>query len=635
MLPNTDFTGPFFGPSLGKKPYAALLTEPYDLFRATLVLPEVRDEYVKPAMKEIIAVFRANQFWPNSLSYSNETGFTHGFWTIDKHNPNAISHFSAVYYNGYAEYLRLLKQDRVLTTFVRESSQLMQNHIDLVKSQTLLDDAGSIVTMLRAHKRVKDTAAYVYYNLLRDGVINAYPYVSKDLMALRESFKLLAAEPASDMYYQKLDQRVADISATVEKTRAIIAAKQKQNATKLELLLKDQKVKEHIAALCKKLNAYKPGATPAAVDFSYIDTFAPLDEEQQRQVFYTSFILPVAFAEDINQFLKKEAQGKKFTIGLNNDFTKDIGALLGNAYLFVNDPTLELRFNKYTHHPVGGHSMMNNPGSGTVFDEDSDIDFNLKLFTPPAPGAGYPVQLSETNYTYAGDDDSGQGTWAIMDYLRVIASRDHFIGFHIGLNNCDRPIINDYFNFGNRPYQVNALNVVALTAWQKNTDLNSITPSDFFYNRFANTIELKSKKILGIAGTVRQGESLFLTKGGLRFQYTGVRAKTDCTIIAQHLSADEVVVHFFGIERNNRQRNRESNPNLIQNFGQAPIVYEKISGVLTLYCGLSGVARVVGMTPTGKKIPVSSDDYSYANKVLTLDTRKTDKEIISYRIMGK
>jgi hypothetical protein len=467
-------------------------------------------------------------------------------------------------------------------------------------------------------------------------VVNGYSFYAKELQLLKDNgFKDLAAQSADVEYYKLLDSRLAVLDKQLALLKKNVVQKQKRNAEKIELLVQDTKIKTALSEMTNKLMSYRMPekyTIPDDLEFTYIDTFDKLNDQQMKQAFFTSFVLPVAFYAEMNAYLTAAADGRKFTVGLNNDFTKDRYMLLGNAYVFENNSHTELRFNKYTHHPVGGHSMLLNPGNGNVFDEDSAVAMNLKLFTPPSAANNYPVQLSETNYTYAGDDDSGQGVWTIFDYLRVIAGKNHFLNFHIGLNNVDKPIINDYFNFGNRPYQVNALNLVAAVAWAKNRDALSLLPEDFSYNRFTNTLELKSKEFMGIGGTIRRGETLVLSKGGLSFSYHGLRDKTDCAIFAQRMSETELVIHFFGLERNNRQQNRESNPNLIQVVGQPPIVYEKISGVLTVYCGGTEIKKVIGVTPTGQSLDISPEAYSFAGGTLTLDTEKTDKTIISYRV---
>lgn len=631
LLPNTDFTGEFFGPLFKNKPYASALTEPNDLFKATLVLPEVRDGYVKPALSKVFGVFKRHNFWPNSLSYCNETGFTHGFWTIDKNNAKANPYFSRLYHYYYERYLDILKNTPEAMSVLRSAEAALQKHYQSVYAENLLSDCAAVVRMIKAGQRLKDNAAYLYYNVLRDDVIQQYPVYAEQLKDFRSSFKWLADVPAESIaYYDKVPANVAVIEDKLLKMEAAVRKGKQASAVEVKATVSEAtlgKLLDKFSTVCARPmpDNYK---IPENVSFSFIDSFGRLSERELQQVFFTSFVLPVQFSENLEQFIAKEATGR-YTIGLNNDFTKDTGALLANAYLFMQANNRELRFNKYTHHPIGGHSMMVNPGYGNLFDDDSNIYMNLNLFTPPA---GYPVQLSESNYTFVGDDQSGQGTWTAIDYLKVIAQGNHFVNFHNGPNNLDKPIINDYFNMGNRPYQVNVLGNVAVAALNKQIG-RELKVSQFTYDRYLQKLEIRSNAIEAVAGQIKTRQTLSNTPGTLSFQAIGQRNQVNCLILKQAVTGQEFYVSLFGIERNNRQLNRAANPNLVQRYGVSPIVYEHLIGMLQIAIPARTLKSVVGVSPTGKLLAVPAEAYGVVDGMLKIDTSKTPKQCIAYRIV--
>ncbi|GBR75880.1 hypothetical protein NO2_0511 [Candidatus Termititenax persephonae] len=612
-LPNTDFTASYFGQDFAGKPYSTVFSGTNDLFKATLVLPEVRDGYVKPALAKLARSFSKNNFWPDSLTYANETGFTRGFWTIDKNNPLADEYFSKIYHFYYGRYLERTRADKVWQGFIESSEKLLQEHRQGVNLRSLLADVTALNNAIADQYYVKDTAGYIYYNILRDEVLNSYPVYQKELSALREDGYswITNAEPTGNYVNEsvklanKNKERIAGLLKRVDDRQDRQIAKDWQALLTTETLR--GKVKEVYDAVfaVKMPDNYQ---IPSDLTLGHVDDFLHYD---RQQVFFTSFLLPIAFTQDVNAFLRTLAP-RSFVVGLNNDYARDVGALLGNAYLFFNDPQTELRFNKYAHHPIGGHSMLMNPGFGNVFDEDSNIDLNLDLFTPPS---GYPAQLSETNFTFAGDDNAGEGTWTIMDYLKNAAKQHNILFFHYGPDAADKPIINDYFNMGNRPYQLNAIGLVSSVALHKRLDAKYIQPGDFLYDRFQEKIDLKASGVNGIAGRVQQGKEL---KGrGISFVYKGNRPQTNVTVIEQKLGGQGAVIYLFGLERNKNQQNRAGNPDLIQSFGVSTIQYESLPGVVKI--ADRQVSKITGYYPSGQTVEIPLRYLRLDNGVLALD----------------
>jgi len=108
---------------------------------------------------------------------------------------------------------------------------------------------------------------------------------------------------------------------------------------------------------------------------------------------------------------------------------------------------------------------------------------------------------------------------------------------------------------------------------------------------------------------------------------------TNCLILKQNVSGQEFYVSFFGLERNNRQQNRPANPNLIQSYGVAPIVYEQMVGMLSIAVHTRPVKSVVGITPTGRKVAIPADAYGVVGGMLKIDTRKVAKQCIAFKIV--
>jgi len=634
LLPNPDFTSAFFQDAFPKKAYAQDLSNT-NLFKTTLVLPEVRDDYVKPAIRRIISVFRRHQFWPNSLSYCNETGFVHGFWMIDKTNAQAHPHFSRQYHYYYGRFLKSLKKYPEANVLIKEAYPRIQTHIQAVRLGPLLSDLQTMVMLLKDQQRIKDNANYIYYNLLWDGVLAKFPSYQKDLKALKDSFKNLVYQSATHDYYQNAKKEIALIETQLHTLQRTVDRKKEENAKALEKLLQNKNFFKAIRRLnTAVLSQSMPESyeIPKNLAFSYIDTFESLNHQQQQQAFFTSFLLPVMFSEEINTLLRKEAPPTaQFSIGLNNDFKKDAFALLTNTLLFASDTDMELRFNKYTHHPVGGHSMLLNPGHGNLFEEDSDIDLNLELFTP-LMAAGYPARLSETNYTFAGDDRSGQGNWSVMDLLKIVADGNHVLGFRLGLNNVDKPVISDYFNIGNRPFKWNAFGMIGAAALARAANASFLKPSAFEGNRFRQRISVHDRQVSGLAGTFKPEEAVTNQDGRLGFTYTGSRDQVDLGILVLNLGKD-LLIDMYGIERNHRQQNRAANPNLVQSYGTGPILYQIPQGVIAIRLPKPAeTVTITGFTPTRKKVRLSSKAYHLDNEFLMIDTGKAGKGVVSYKV---
>ena len=636
LLPNPDFTGQFFSGRFAGNSLAQDLSNT-NLFKTALVLPEVNKAVVQPALKEIFKAFNKQGFWPNSLSYCNETGLMHGFWLVDKANPQAHPTISREYHYYYQNFLAESAKLPALNAKIDSLYALMQNQIQAMQILPLLDDLRASTKMLQQKQRIKDNASYIYYNLLWSGTLQKYPAFAIELEAYKESLSPLVKTPATLQYYlqelaimQSVEQKLALLELAVQRQA-------KKNAKDLQDKLLDPAFTTELSLLQKAVFLTEMPAgykIPAYITFSYLDTFDFLSTAQQKQAFFTSFLLPISFAKDINALIQLEASGKSYNIGLNNDFTKDAFALLANSYLAVNDPLTEQRFNKYTHHPIGGHSMLLNPGQGTVFDDDSNIDMNLQLFTP-LTGAGLPAQLSETNYTYAGDDHAGQGNWSVMDYLKVIARGNSLLSFHLGLNHIDQPIINDYFSIGNKPFKVSALSLVGVVALAKQINPDFIRPTDFSYNRFQRAISLQGYKISGLAGSFDPYNIVSNNDSRLAFTYTGQRESVDMAIFAVRLGKD-ILVDFYGIERNSEQQNQPANPNLIKAYGSAPIIYQEPYGGLAIKLD-DNVTEVViyGFTPTRQKIKIPLRAYSVEDGILLLDTTKISGGVVSYKIEQK
>ncbi|MDR2432071.1 MAG: hypothetical protein LBD99_07470 [Candidatus Margulisbacteria bacterium] len=612
-LPNTDFTGSYFGQEFAGKPYAAVFSEMNDLFKAALVLPEVSEQYVKPALGKLLNSFKQNNFWPDSLTYSNETGFTRGFWTIDKYNSQSNAYFSRAYHYYYARYLELTKDDSYWQNFMEQADALLRAHIQHIRVKELLTDMRAINNMLTERYYVKDTGGYVCYNILRDDALAAYPLYQDDLRALREDgYRWITDAEATGNFVEQAVKLAQENQVRLNKLALQVEAAETKTARGIQSLLTApalrNKLKElHAAVFSSPMpENYR---IPDNIHLRWSDDFLNYDKPQ---VFFTSFLLPVVFTQEINAYLRAQEPKSRLVIGMNNDYARDTGALLGQAYVFFNEPNIELRFNKYAHHPIDGHSMLLNPGFGNVFEEDSSIPFNLALFTPPS---GFPAQLSETNYTFSGNDDAGEGVWTIMDYLKLTAQKKQILFFHSGPNAADKPLINDYFNMGNRPYQLNAMGLIASVALQKNLDPQYIKADDFNYDRYSEKIDLKAKGINGISGRVKpQGE---LKGRALRFVYQGERPRTNITILEQKISAGETAVYFFGLERNKRQENRPGNPELLQSFGLNTIQYEHIPG--RLFLSKRPVSRVTGYYPSGRTVDIPLKNVKQEANATALD----------------
>ena len=612
-LPNTDFTGSYFGKDFSAKPYAEAFSNTNDLFRAALVLPEVSEQYVKPALAKILTAFKQNNFWPEEFTYANEVGFTQGYWTIDKYNPQSNSYFSRAYHFYYGRYLQQIKNDKYWQNFLAQSDKLLQEHMQSVQLKQLLTDVSALNNNLTERYYIKDTGSYVYYNILRAEILNAYPLYQTELNTLREDgYNWITHAEATGNFVEQSVQIAKENKARINKLLLKIEAEQNRVAKELQTLLSApalrNKIKElHTAVFANKMPAdYR---IPAELRLEYTNSFTQYNKDQ---VFFTSFLLPVVFTQDVNNFVRQQQPKNRLVIGLNNDYIRDAGELLSRAYVFLNEPNTELRFNKYAHHPIGGHSMLLNPGFGNLFEEDSNIPLNLELFTPPAI---YPVQLSETNYTFVGNDNAGEGAWTVMDYLKMAAQKNQILFFHAGPNAVDKPLINDYFNFGNRPYQLNTLGLIASVALHKSLDPQYVKISDFHYDRFAEKIDLQAKGLNAVAGRVLPGEEL---KGrGISFVYQGKRPRTNLTIVEQKLSNKETALYVFGLERNKNQKNRAGNPELIQSYGLDTIQYEHLAGLVKL--SKRKITKITGYYPSGKQVDVPLKNVKQEADVTILD----------------
>ncbi len=504
----------------------------------------------------------------------------------------------------------------------------MQN----IKLTALLADVTAVKNMIKEKQRVKDNASYVYYNLLRPDVIAQYPFYTKELNALRdEGFRELTVKPTDIDYYYYVGNYVAYIEKDLNGLLKKIADEEKLLAQKIKKLYAAKETAIKLNNFYHQVFAVKE--LPAAYDlkkgpkFSYIDTFDPLNDEQLKQVFFTSFLLPWKFIVDTNKLIAaKTPAGKNYTVGLNNDFTKDVAAIMLNSYLYVNADNLERRFNKYTHHPVGGHSLLLNSGAGNIFDEDSAIALNAALFDPLSVTGG--LRLSETNYTFNGGDNSGQGNWSVFDWLKMAIRKDQVLGFQMGPNNIDKPVMSDYFNLGNRPNKLNSLNLTAATAL---TFAGNKEESVFAYDRFGSRILLSSAPVKGLSGTVNKGGSLKTEE--LVFEYTGQREKIDVTVTALTLPKDNVMyLTLYGIERNNLQRNREGNENLVQVYGTAPIMYQYFPGLIKIKIGAKKVKKISVILPDGSKSALNAAAYQQAGEWLEVDLQKNDKKALSFLV---
>lgn len=627
LLPNPDFTNPYFQKVKDKK-YARDFTNTVDLFKATLVLPEVADEYILPATDQICSDFQKINFWPNSISYCNETGFTRGFWTVDKRNSHQHPHFSKTYHYYYDQYKKLVKNYPGLNEFMSNGQEKIKNHIQTVRLNALLGQIKLIAEQIKQRQRVKDNAAYIYYNLLRADVLNSFNLYASELNELKNGFKTLAEKPANLEYYQKVAEQSKFINSEIAKITQLIKKTENTNIVELEKICRQPNIAVELQDLYSKVFAKAMPddyVIPDNVSFDYIDSF---EADQVQQLFFTSFLLPVVFQNKINSHLEKYASGKKFSIGLNNDYTKDSQALLSNTYLFLNKNNLELRFNKYTHHPVGGHNMTLHSGYGNIFDEDSAVAYNLELFVPLKNK--YPARLSETNYTYAGGDNSGEGNWTIFDWLKIVGNKDQVLLFHLGRNNLDDSLISDYFDMGNRTFKLNALNLLAVSALAAANDKN-YSVVNFKFDNFTRSIFGDNNKISGIAGTAEQGRDF--GNQLISFKNIGQRLKVDLAITKLDLE-NSTYIMFYGIDRNNRQLNRKGNPDLVQSFGSSPISIQKFYGILTLKISRP-VKNIFAITPSGEKHRLDLSAYNQRDGYLILDTVRTPKKATSFQINYK
>ena len=635
LLPNPDFASKFFTRTFKRKLHAKDFADNTDLFKAVIVLPDVYDEYVKPAIRNILEMFYLYDFWPNSLSFLNETGLVHGFWTIDKNNNQANPYFSKLYHYYYERYLKLLPSYPKTNEFIEKAYPLIQVNIESIKLKKLLADLETISSMLKDKKRVKDNSAYVYYNLLWDGEVRKYGTYFQELKAVKEAIRPLIVNPATLSYYDNIPNVMVTIDSKIKKLKKVIENKQVENMGNLEAILDDQYLDIELLLLKAAIFEEKMPADykiPKDIALTYIDTFDNLNKQQRLQAFFTSFLLQVSAAREVKSYIDDKTTDKNYTMGLNNDYIRDAFSLLANAYLFSHSNDYELRFNKYTHHPVGGHSLQVHSGHGNVFDDDSNIDLNFNLFNLLLP-LGYSARLSETNYTYAGDDRSGQGNWTVLDYLKMIAKGHHILFFHMGLNNVDKPLIDDYFNGGNRPFKVNAMAILGAVAMAKQLDPDFIKVSDFKYDRFNQKITLSAPKISAIAGTFLGNKALSTQTGDFAFTYKGKRDVVDMTIIKLQLEKD-IYIDFYGIERNWQQQNRPNNPNLIKYFGVPPVLYQTPQGVLKMKLPEDGYEdmNLVGFTPSKEKIQIPREAYYIEDGFLILDTTQVEAVVSSYKI---
>lgn len=627
LLPNPDFTNPYFA-KIHTKRYVNELTNTTDLYKATLVLPEVKNNYVLPAIEQITSDLKKINFWPNSISYCNETGFTHGFWTIDKNNPQHFPYFNRLYSYYYEKFSQNIAAQPELISFMEEGQGLVKKHIQITKAKTLTNELGAISEMIQQRERVKDNAAYVYYNLLRDEVLNTYPLFKNELSAIKNNgFKNLTERPANLSYYQDINKQLKVIKDNLAILQKNITLAEQENIKELERLCRRPDIVQKLNSFYTALTAQEmpDNFEPAgSTNFEYIDTFGELSAAQLKQTFFTSFVMSVGFQNEINNYLVK--LGKGASIGLNNDFTKDTQAILANTYIFLNSADQELRFNKYTHHPVGGHNMLLHSGYGNIFDEDSAIAYNLDLFTPL--NAKYPVRLSESNFTYAGGDNSGEGSWSIADWLALSGDKDQVLAFQMGRNNIDNQVITDYFDIGNRVFKLNALNLAAVTALARYANKDFAAP-EFKRNVFKHNILDKNSKLNFIAGTAAE-QGIDFGNAYLKFKNTGQRKKVDLAIAKIEL--DKVAyVMMFGMDRNNRQENRPGNPDLVQSFGSAPLIFQKFYGILSVKTA-KPVRSIFAITPAGEQHRLPESAYGNLNGYLIINTAKTHKKAVAYKI---
>ncbi|MBU0579868.1 MAG: hypothetical protein KKA19_01720, partial [Candidatus Margulisbacteria bacterium] len=647
LLPNPNFIGPFFSKDLNNKKWAKDLSNLTDLFKATLVLPEIREEYVKPALKDIFNVFIENNFWPNALSYCNETGFTHGFWLIDANNSEKHAYFSNQYYLYYDRFKKFLAQNtseaKTIKEFINSSYALFQTHVQIVKAKKLAQNLSNIIDLLASKKNLRTIGLYGTYNLLGEDIIAQFPEFSTELYTLRQGTKKtwppenglgwFAEAKVNLDYYQELSAQLAFLKQALQKLENSINKKQQSVSSQLLLLVQDPLLTKALKVAQEYILTWKAGGqTPENIYFAYIDSFDSFSPDQQAQSFFTSFLLTTSFCKNINDFIRTQAPAQvNYVVGMNNDYIKDPFELISRIYLYSNGK-MEWRFNKYVHHPMGGHAMNRHAGQGNIFAEDSDINYNIELFHPLLSN-NVPMRLTETNYTYVGDNSSGEGCWTNFAYLYELSRGNSILGFQHSLNNIEQNTLRDYFNFGNNPFKLSGFNLVAYQSLkQQNINIE--------FNPFSQQIIANSNDFSGLGQLIGKGETIIHPQHGWKFNYNGDLGPTPITIMVNNLDSKNILVSFYGIERNTNQKNRPGNANLIQTFGTAPILYQNFPGIFIIPLESSFSKRNIvlkGISPTNPDGQVISSKYyeiiSSGNKrYLKIYTYKLSKDFYSYKI---
>jgi len=631
LLPNPNLSSDFFADILQGKPLTADLSNNINLFKTSLVLPNVSKEYIEPAIEKIAQLFVSKDFWPNTISYCNETGFTHGYWLIDHHNPNHHPKLSEEYQAYYTSYLAELEKMPTMRSDINKIYTLFQSHLEIKSLNLLLDKLLAINSSLYKKERVKDISGYIYYNLLRDDEINKYKSFKAELKKLKTNgYKYLATASIDSQYYPSVLKIAKRTDTEIQRLKQQLRLNEIANARKLELFLTSAGFKQNIARLTAKTISNKEYKEQ---DFDYIDSFTLDNEKKLYQSFFTSFILQNNFEKNINSLLLKYSKRNRLIIGLNNDYIKDPFSILQRSYAFSNSDRHILRFNKYSHHPVGGHSMLLNAGAGNVFDIDSKIHYNLTLFNP-LYSLGYPLCLSETNHTYAGGLNSGKGNWSFIDQLKALSGGHTILGFRYGLTNIDKPLISDYFNMANRPNKISQFNLLAYVAEMINTGQTSLSEDEFSFNPYNKISELNNRSVQALAGEIKKNQTISNKTGDFKFTYRGSKEIADITMVKTVIGKESYLVSFYGIERNNNQINRADNDNLVQSFGEAPIKYEYFPGTIKIKVNRWSRYKVVGYyADSATPVTLSKGNYQQTGDVLKVFLLSKNKGLCYFKII--
>ncbi len=640
-LANIDLTQPYFAGTFQDKKWTTDLSTQHDLLKATLPLPEVRDQYAVPAINMFFDTFKKYDFWPDALSYCNETGFVHGFWLLDKSNPAHHPYFLGAYSTVYQRYQKALSSDPSLRPLIRDIAAAMQLHVQCVNAERLGNELSSLAAIIQHGKNRHEAGLYGAYNVLYDGALNAYPAFRAELAAIRSGndaswppnggFGWFAEAKVNADYYQKMNIQVSALKASIGTFREKVANVKRTNALRLQELVSSDRCRTAVKTLRTVMNDIS--ANDTAVQFQYIDTFEPLSDQAAEQAFFTSFFLTATLAEDMNTVVRNAApKDAHCVIGNNNDYIKDVFEVAGRAYLAKNED-MEWRFNKYVHHPVGGHAMNLNAGHGSVFDTDSDINYNIDLFSPML-SLGTPLRLTETNYTFVGDADSGMGNYTAALYMQEISRKTSILGFHRGLDTLEQRTLRDYFNYGNNIFKRSVFNLVNFAAHADEQLSLTLDPYD--------QEVMASGKRIAIIGSRISPHGTIVHPSHWRFTYTGSTQRTPITISLVNVNDKEMLVTFYGAVRNSGQKNRAGNPDLIQTFGTAPILYQYFPGELTIQLPdtFKGPVRIYAITAmNGEGEALSPADIKEkredGKRSITIITNSSIKGAYAYRITEK